>query len=93
MPNCYGYSCDVARLVLGRKGADRMRAEGYREEKSTATPFDTMLRNRASRYDVAMEAVRRVIPVNERVALRAIESNSELCSKTKRAQDHLRDRS
>ena len=86
MINYHGYSRDVAGLVFGRKGADRMHIEGYREEGSTTTPFDMMLRNHVSRYHVAMEGVRGATVVNERVALRAMELNSELQSRIKEAQ-------
>jgi len=84
--NYHGYSRDVAGLVFGRKGADRMHIEGYREEGSTTTPFDMMLRNHVSRYHVAMEGVRGATVVNERVALRAMELNSELQSRIKQAR-------
>ena len=84
--NYHGYSRDVAGLVFGRKGADRMHIEGYREEGSTTTPFDMMLRNHVSRYHVAMEAIKGATLANERVALRAMELSSELQSKIKQAQ-------
>ena len=84
--NYHGYSRDVAGLVFGRKGADRMHIEGYREEGSTTTPFDMMLRNHVSRYHVAMEAVRGAAFANERVALRAMELSSELQSKIRQSQ-------
>ena len=84
--NYQGYSRDVAGLVFGHTGADRTRIEGYREEGSTVTPFDMMLRNHVSRYHVAMRAVRGATFVNEREALRAMELSSELQSKIKQAQ-------
>ena len=84
--NYHGYSRDVAGLVFGRRGADRMHVEGYREEGSTTTPFDMMLRNHVSRYHVAMGAVKGATFVNERVALRAMELNGELQLRIKQAQ-------
>ena len=84
--NYHGYSRDVAGLVFGRKGADRMHIEGYREEGSTTTPFDMMLRNHVSRYHVAGEAVRGAALFNERVALRSMELNGELQGRIK--SDH-----
>ena len=56
--NYHGYPHDVAGLVFGRKGAERIHIEGYREEGSTTTPFDTILRNHVSRYHIAGEVVR-----------------------------------
>jgi xylulose-5-phosphate/fructose-6-phosphate phosphoketolase len=84
--NYHGYRRDIAGLVFGRKGIERVHIEGYREEGSTTTPFDMMLRNHVSRYHVAMEAVRSAAAVNERVALRAMELKSQLQSRVKETQ-------
>ena len=84
--NYHGYSRDIAGLLFGRKGIERARIEGYREEGSTTTPFDMMLGNRVSRYHIAMEAVRGAALVSERVALRAMELGSQLQSRIKEAQ-------
>ena len=83
--NYHGYSRDIAGLLFGRKGIGRVRIEGCREEGSTTTPFDMMLRNRVSRYHIAMEAVRGAALVSERVALRAMELSSQLQSRIKEA--------
>ena len=56
---------------------------GLQEEGSTTTPFDMMLSNHISRYRVAMGAVRGAVLVNERVALGAIELNSN-CNEPQR---------
>ena len=84
--NYHGYSRDIAGLVFGRKNIGRVHVEGYREEGSTTTPFDMMLRNRVSRYNVAIEAVRGGAVVNEKVALRAVELSSQLRSMIREAQ-------
>jgi len=84
--NYHGYPRDVAGLVFGRKGAERIRIEGYREEGSTTTPFDMMLRNHVSRYHVAGEAVRGAALFNERIALRSMELSGELQGRIK--SDH-----
>ena len=81
--NYHGYPHDVAGLVFGRKGAERMHIEGYREEGSTTTPFDMMLRNHVSRYHVAVEAVRGAALFNERIALRSMELSGELQGRIK----------
>ena len=73
-----GYPHDVAGAVFGRKGAERMHIEGYREEGSTTTPFDTTLRNHVLRCHVAGEAVRGGALFNERDALRLMELGGEL---------------
>jgi len=40
----------------------------YNEEGSTTTPFDMMIRNNVSRYDVAIHAIRAGGQVNSKVA-------------------------
>ena len=87
--NYHGYSRDVAGLVFGRRGAERMHIEGYREEGSTTTPFDMMLRNHVSRYHVAREAIRGAAQFNERIALRSMELSGELQSRVKRDQRYI----
>ena len=87
--NYHGYPHDVAGLVFGRKGAERMHIEGYREEGSTTTPFDMMLRNHVSRYHVAGEAVRGAALFNERIALRSMELGGELQGRIKRDQKFI----
>ena len=44
-----------------------MDVEGYQEEGSTTTPFDMMLRNKVSRFDVAKWALKRGAELNPEV--------------------------
>ena len=87
--NYHGYPHDVAGLVFGRRGVERMHIEGYREEGSTTTPFDMMLRNHVSRYHVAGEAVRGGALFNERIALRSMELGGELQGRIKSNQKYI----
>ncbi|KAK6354050.1 hypothetical protein TWF730_008469 [Orbilia blumenaviensis] len=57
--NYHGYANDVKGLLFGRKNMERVTVEGYREEGTTTSPFDMMLRNNVSRYHVAVHAIRR----------------------------------
>ncbi|KAK3367716.1 D-xylulose 5-phosphate/D-fructose 6-phosphate phosphoketolase [Podospora didyma] len=56
--NYHGYPTELQGLLFGREGLHRMTVEGYTEEGSTTTPFDMMLLNRVSRFDVASRALR-----------------------------------
>jgi xylulose-5-phosphate/fructose-6-phosphate phosphoketolase len=56
--NYHGYSTELQGLLFGRPGLDRMSVEGYKEEGSTTTPFDMMLVNQVSRFDVAARALK-----------------------------------
>ena len=53
----HGYPGAVHQLVHGRPDADRFRVRGFREEGTTTTPFDMMVRNKASRYHLVMDAI------------------------------------
>jgi xylulose-5-phosphate/fructose-6-phosphate phosphoketolase len=56
--NYHGYATELQGLLFGRPGLERMGVEGYREEGSTTTPFDMMLVNCVSRFEVAARALR-----------------------------------
>ena len=53
----HGYPGAVHQLVHGRPDADRFRVRGFIEEGTTTTPFDMVVRNRASRYHLVMDAL------------------------------------
>jgi xylulose-5-phosphate/fructose-6-phosphate phosphoketolase len=53
----HGYPGAVHQLVHGRPGADRFHVRGFIEEGTTTTPFDMVVRNRASRFHLVMDAI------------------------------------
>lgn len=55
--NYHGYQTELQGLLFGRPGLRRMHVEGYKEEGTTTTPFDMMLVNRLSRFDLADRAI------------------------------------
>jgi xylulose-5-phosphate/fructose-6-phosphate phosphoketolase len=55
----HGYQRAVHELVHGRPHAERFHVRGYREEGTTTTPFDMVVRNGIDRYHLAIEAIRR----------------------------------
>ncbi len=55
--NYSGYANELQGLLFGRPKLDRITVDSYREEGSTTTPFDMVIRNRCSRYDVARMAL------------------------------------
>ena len=61
----HGYPGAVHQLVHGRPDADRFRVRGFIEEGTTTSPFDMVVRNRADRYSLVMDAInnaKRTIP-------------------------------
>ena len=71
--NFHGYPSAVAQLLYGRGTGGRFTINGYREEGTTTTPFDMLVRNGASRYHLIQQAIRAAAPRNPRVAIRASE--------------------
>ncbi len=55
----HGYQRAIHEIVHGRPAADRFHVRGFREEGTTTTPFDMVVRNGMSRYHLALEALRR----------------------------------
>lgn len=65
--NYHGYATELQGLLFGRPEVERMSVEGYREEGTTTTPFDMMLVNCVSRFDVVARALRAGAKNNEEV--------------------------
>jgi xylulose-5-phosphate/fructose-6-phosphate phosphoketolase len=55
----HGYQAAVHDLIHGRPLPGRFHVRGYREEGTTTTPFDMVVRNEVSRYHLCLEALRR----------------------------------
>ena len=55
----HGYARAVHQLLHGRPSPSRFHVHGFREEGTTTTPFDMVVRNQMSRYHLAMDAVSR----------------------------------
>ena len=53
----HGYPGGIHQLMHGRPDADRFRVRGFIEQGTTTTPFDMVVRNRASRYHLVMDAI------------------------------------
>ncbi len=55
--NFHGYPHAVQALLFERPNLERFIINGYREEGSTTTPLDMMIRNGTSRYHLVLQAV------------------------------------
>jgi len=53
----HGYPGAIHKLVHGRPDADRFHVRGFVEEGTTTTPFDMVVRNKADRYHLVMDAI------------------------------------
>ena len=71
--NFHGYTAAIKQLVWERPENERFAINGYREEGSTTTPFDMMIRNRTSRYHLVIQTAQELAKSNPQVAARAEE--------------------
>ena len=55
----HGYPSAIHQLISARRQPTRFHVRGYVEEGITTTPFDMLIRNGVSRYQLAIEAIRR----------------------------------
>ena len=53
----HGFPGAIHQLVHGRPDADRFHVRGFIDQGTTTTPFDMVVRNKASRYHLVMDAI------------------------------------
>ncbi|KAG6837387.1 hypothetical protein H0H93_010546 [Arthromyces matolae] len=86
--NYHGYPIEL-RGLLGGRGTERISIEGYSEEGTTTSPFDMMLANHTSRYDVAIAAIRGGGHFNKRVAVDAHEVVSHIKHMAQKEREYI----
>jgi xylulose-5-phosphate/fructose-6-phosphate phosphoketolase len=64
----HGYPWLIHRLTYRRKNHDNLHVRGYKEEGTTTTPFDLVVRNDLDRFHLVMEVVDRVPKLGYRAA-------------------------
>lgn len=62
--NFHGYTAALKQLLWERPRNDQFDLNGYREEGTTTTPFDMLVRNRCSRYHLVIQAAQKVAARN-----------------------------
>ena len=66
--NFHGYPGAVRQLIGARPGSTRFQVNGYIEEGTTTTPFDLLVQNGVSRYQVLIQALRAAAQFNTAIA-------------------------
>jgi xylulose-5-phosphate/fructose-6-phosphate phosphoketolase len=56
----HGYPWLIHRLTYRRANHNNFHVRGYKEEGTTTTPFDMVVRNNMDRFQLALDTVRRV---------------------------------
>ena len=69
----HGYPSAIHQLISARPNPHRFHVRGYIEEGITTTPFDMLIRNGTSRFQLAIEAIRRSGRADSREGQRAID--------------------
>ena len=67
----HGYPWLIHRLCYRRRNHDNMHVRGYKEEGTTTTPFDMVVRNNMDRFQLSIDTIGRVpgLKADEAVAL------------------------
>jgi xylulose-5-phosphate/fructose-6-phosphate phosphoketolase len=56
----HGYPTMIHKVTYRRRNHDNIHVRGYREEGTTTTPFDMVVLNNLDRYQLALDAIRRI---------------------------------
>jgi xylulose-5-phosphate/fructose-6-phosphate phosphoketolase len=63
----HGYPSIIHKLTYRRRNHDNIHVRGYKEEGTTTTPFDMVVLNSVDRYQLALDAIRRIPRLADRV--------------------------
>ena len=64
----HGYPAIIHKLTYRRRNHANIHVRGYREEGTTTTPFDMVVLNNLDRYQLALDAIRRIPRLADQVA-------------------------
>jgi xylulose-5-phosphate/fructose-6-phosphate phosphoketolase len=87
----HGYQRLVHEIVHGRVGEARFHVRGFNEQGTTTTPFDMVVLNGMSRYDLAAEALRRAARLRPQAAALIAELEHLTTQAVAFTRDHLED--
>jgi xylulose-5-phosphate/fructose-6-phosphate phosphoketolase len=87
----HGYQRAIHELIHGRPDVERFHVRGFNEEGTTTTPFDMVVRNGMSRYDLCLEALRRLPDGDTRGAALGAQCRAMLDRHAGYIREHLED--
>ncbi|MDG9684155.1 phosphoketolase family protein [Streptomyces sp. DH18] len=83
----HGYPWLIHRLAYRRNGHANLHVRGYKEEGTTTTPFDMVVRNDLDRYRLVMDVIDRV----PGLGVRAVAVRQEMADVRTRHHAHIRE--
>ncbi|HEY7518100.1 MAG TPA: phosphoketolase family protein [Methylomirabilota bacterium] len=87
----HGYQRAIHELVHGRPDPERFHVRGFNEEGTTTTPFDMVVLNGMSRYDLSIEALRRAPRMAPRAPQLIEQCRAMLAQHQRYSRAHLED--
>jgi xylulose-5-phosphate/fructose-6-phosphate phosphoketolase len=88
----HGYPTLIHRLTYRRTGHDHLHVRGYKEEGTTTTPFDLLVRNDMDRYHLVMDVIDRVPGLGSHAAVlrqRMVDTRTEHARYIRRTGEDL----
>jgi xylulose-5-phosphate/fructose-6-phosphate phosphoketolase len=82
----HGYPSLIHRLTYRRTNHANLHVRGYKEEGTTTTPFDMVMRNDLDRYHLVMDVIDRL----PSLGTSAVGWRAEMVERRQRARDHTR---
>jgi xylulose-5-phosphate/fructose-6-phosphate phosphoketolase len=87
----HGYQRAIHEIVHGHPDVDRIHVRGFNEQGTTTTPFQMVVLNSMSRFDLAKEAIRRAPRLGERGAAAMAECDARIAASVEYSREHLED--
>ncbi len=87
----HGYQRAIHEIVHGRVNAHRFHVRGFKEQGTTTTPFDMVVLNGMSRYDLCIAALRRVSHRYERASALMDECRALIQRAVAYSREHFED--
>jgi xylulose-5-phosphate/fructose-6-phosphate phosphoketolase len=87
----HGYQRAVHQLLHGRTNAERFHVRGFTEQGTTTTPFDMVVLNGMSRYQLAAQAIKRTLGTEGRAAAALATLDTLVTDAVRYSREHLED--
>jgi xylulose-5-phosphate/fructose-6-phosphate phosphoketolase len=87
--NYHSYANELQGLLFGRRNLDRITISSYDEEGTTTTPFDMLIRNKCSRYHIAIAAIRGASKRNDRFLTESVGLLAHIKKDISRVQHYI----